>query len=79
MIPVVGLIGITFAFSLGGTVILEQIWSLPGIGTLMLKAIQQRDYPVIQGIIIVLGLLVMLINLVVDLSYAWLNPRIRYQ
>ena len=78
MIPVVGLIGITFAFSLGGTIILEQVWSLPGIGTLMLRAIQQRDYPVIQGIIIVLGLLVMVTNLLVDLSYAWLNPRIRY-
>jgi peptide/nickel transport system permease protein len=75
---VISLIGITFAFSLGGTVILEQIWSLPGIGTLMLKAIQQRDYPVIQGIIIVLGLLVMVTNLIVDLSYGWLNPRIRY-
>ena len=79
MIPVVGLIGITFAFSLGGTVILEQVWSLPGMGTLMLKAIQQRDYPVIQGIILVLGLMVMFTNLIVDLSYAWLNPRIRYQ
>ena len=78
LIPVVSLIGITFAFSLGGTVILEQIWSLPGIGTLMLKAIQQRDYPVIQGIIIVLGLLVMVTNLIVDLSYGWLNPRIRF-
>ena len=44
----------------------------------MLKAIQQRDYPVIQGIILVLGLLVMVTNLLVDLSYAWLNPRIRY-
>ena len=79
MIPVLGLIGVTFAFSLGGTIVLEQVWSLPGVGTLMLKAINQRDYPVIQGIILVLGLFVMLINLLVDLLYAWLNPRIRYQ
>lgn len=78
MIPVVGLIGINFAFALGGTVVLEQIWGLPGMGQLMLTAIKQRDYPVIQGIILFTGGLVMLVNLVVDLSYAWLNPRIRF-
>jgi peptide/nickel transport system permease protein len=78
LIPVVGLIGINFAFALGGTVILEQIWALPGMGALMLVAIKQRDYPVIQGIILVLGLMVMVVNLMVDISYAWLNPRIRF-
>ena len=79
MIPVVSLIGINFAFALGGTVVLEQIWGLPGMGQLMLTAIKQRDYPVIQGVILFTGTLVMIINLFVDLSYGWLNPRIRYR
>ena len=79
LIPVVGLIGINFAFALGGTVILEQIWGLPGMGQLMLTAIKQRDYPVIQGVILFTGILVMLVNLLVDISYGWLNPRIHYQ
>ena len=79
MIPVVSLIGINFAFALGGTVVLEQIWGLPGMGQLMLAAIKQRDYPVIQAVILFTGTLVMIINLLVDLSYGWLNPRIRYR
>ena len=79
MIPVVSLIGINFAFALGGTVVLEQIWGLPGMGQLMLGAIKQRDYPVIQAVILFTGTLVMVINLLVDLSYGWLNPRIRYR
>jgi peptide/nickel transport system permease protein len=79
LIPVVGLIGINFAFALGGTVILEQIFTLPGMGQLMISAIKTRDYPVIQGIILVIGIMVMIVNLLVDLSYGWLNPRIRYR
>ena len=79
MIPVVSLIGINFAFALGGTVVLEQIWGLPGMGQLMLAAIKQRDYPVIQAVILFTGTLVMLVNLLVDLSYGWLNPRIHYR
>jgi peptide/nickel transport system permease protein len=78
MIPVVGLIGVQFAFALGGSVILEQIWGLPGMGNLMLTAVKQRDYPTIQGVILFIGSLVMLVNVLVDLSYGWLNPRIRF-
>ena len=77
MIPVVSLIGVQFAFALGGSVILEQIWGLPGMGNLMLTAVKQRDYPMIQGVILFIGSLVMLVNVLVDLSYGWLNPRIR--
>lgn len=79
LIPVVSLIGIQFAFALGGTVILEQIWGLPGMGQLMLMAVRLRDYPVIQGVILFLGAVVMVVNLLVDLSYGWLNPRIRFE
>ena len=79
LIPVVSLIGIQFAFALGGTVILEQIWGLPGMGHLMLTGVKQRDYTVIQGVILFLGAVVMAVNLLVDLSYGWLNPRIRYE
>lgn len=78
MIPVVGLLGIEFAFALSGSVVIEQIWALPGMGQFMLLAIKQRDYPVIQGVILFTGVMVMLINILVDLAYAWLNPRIRY-
>jgi len=63
---------------LGGVVIIEQIFDWPGIGKLMLNAVYQRDYPLVQGVILVIALLFVLINLVVDILYAYLNPRIRY-
>ena len=79
MIPVVGLIGVQVAFAVGGTVILEQVFTLPGMGHLLINAITTRDYPVVQGIVLVIGVVVMVINLLVDLTYAWLNPKIRYR
>ncbi|HWO94635.1 MAG TPA: ABC transporter permease [Dehalococcoidia bacterium] len=78
MIPVVTLIGLQFSVLLGGTVIIEQIFSLPGVGRLTLEAILQRDYPLIQGSVLFIATLFVLINLVVDVSYAWLDPRIRF-
>jgi peptide/nickel transport system permease protein len=64
---------------IGGSVILEQIFSLPGIGRLLIEAINRRDYPVISGINLVLASFILLINLVVDLAYAYLDPRIQYR
>lgn len=78
MIPVITLVGLQFSVLLGGTVIIEQIFSLPGLGRLTLEAITQRDYPVIQGTVLFIATIFVLMNLLIDLSYAWLDPRIRF-
>ncbi|RLT41037.1 MAG: ABC transporter permease [Chloroflexi bacterium] len=78
LIPVVTLLGLQFAALVGGSVITESMFALPGIGRLLLDAITRRDYPVIQGVVVSVGILVMATNLLVDLSYGYLDPRIRY-
>lgn len=77
LIPVITLIGSQAPILIGGTVILEQIFVLPGMGLLLLDAVNQRDYPVVTGMFFVVGLTVMLINLVVDLSYGLIDPKVR--
>ena len=79
LIPVVTLIGLQAPLLIGGAVIIEQIFVLPGMGSLMLDAVNQRDYPVITGVFLVVGVAVMLINLIVDLSYGLLDPRVRHR
>ena len=78
LIPVVTLVGIETAAIVGGAVIIEQIFVLPGMGLLLLEAVGTRDYPIITGIFLVVGVCVMLINLAVDLSYGLLDPKVRY-
>jgi peptide/nickel transport system permease protein len=78
MIPVVTLFGLQFGVLLGGTVVLESIFSLPGLGTLTLSAVQVKDYPQIQGLVLFFAAVLVLINLLVDISYAWFDPRIRF-
>jgi peptide/nickel transport system permease protein len=78
MIPVVTIMGLQFATLIGGTVIMESIFVLPGMGKFLLDAITWRDYPVIQGINLFLATGVILLNLVIDLLYGFLDPRIRY-
>jgi peptide/nickel transport system permease protein len=75
--PVVTLVGIQFGYLLGGTFIIEQIFSLPGLGTYMLEAISLKDLPVIQGVVLVTALMFVLINLAVDIVYGFLNPKVR--
>ncbi len=77
LIPTTTLVGVQFGFVIGGTVLIETIFSWPGIGQLTLQAFQYRDFPLIQGIVIVYGITVILSNLAVDLAYAFLNPRVR--
>ncbi|HEX4262446.1 MAG TPA: ABC transporter permease [Acetobacteraceae bacterium] len=77
-VPIVTVIGIGFAFLIGGTVVTESVFAIPGVGRLTLDAILRRDYPVIQGIVLLLSFLYVLVNLVVDLSYTLFDPRIRY-
>ncbi len=78
LIPVVTLVGIMVPILFSGTVIIEQIFRLPGMGQLLLEAVVNRDYPVITGIFLITGLLVMLVNLLVDLCYGYLDPKVRY-
>lgn len=75
----VTVLGINLAFLIGGTTIVETIFSIPGLGKLIVESILQRDYPVIQGATLVIGLIVLVINLATDLSYAVLDPRVRYE
>ncbi len=79
LIPVVTLIGLQAPILIGGSVIVEQIFVIPGMGLLLLDAINQRDYPVITGVFLVVGVSVMVINLLVDLSYGLLDPKVRYR
>lgn len=79
LIPVVTLIGLQAPLLIGGTVVMEQIFVIPGMGLLLLDGVYERDYPVISGVFLVVGVAVLLINLLVDLSYGWLDPKVRYQ
>ncbi len=78
LIPIVTITGIQAGYLIGGSVIIEEVFNLNGIGRLMLRAVSQRDYPVIQACIVVIGGGFLLINLMVDLLYAWVDPRIRH-
>jgi peptide/nickel transport system permease protein len=77
-LPVVTIIGIGFALLIGGAVVTESVFALPGLGRLTVDAIIKRDYPVIQGVILVVSGVYVLINLVIDMLYVVLDPRIRY-
>ena len=77
VIPVVTLLGLQFGYLLGGTVVVEEIFSLPGIGRLVLRSISQRDFPLVQGILLVAGVSVVVLNVCVDACYAYLDPRLR--
>ncbi len=78
LIPIVTVVGIQFGTLIGGTVLVEFIFNRPGISTLLFTAIQRRDYPVVQGIVLVTSAMFIGVNLLVDLSYGLLDPRIRY-
>jgi peptide/nickel transport system permease protein len=78
MIPVVTIVGMQLPLLIGGSVVLEQIFNLPGVGRYMLSVINKRDYPVISGINLIMASFVLVINLAVDVTYAFLDPRIHY-
>jgi len=79
LIPVVTVIGLQMGILLGGAVLTEIVFAWPGIGRLLVEAILARDYPVVQGVVLVVAAMFILVNLVVDIIYAYLDPRIRYQ
>ncbi len=78
VLPVITIIGLQFAYLLGGTVIMEKIFFLPGMGSALVDSIIRRDYPVIENIVVLFAFMVLAVNLVIDVLYAWLDPRIRY-
>lgn len=77
-VPIVTIIGAGFALLIGGVVVTESVFNIPGLGRLVVDAVLQRDYPVIQGLILIFSAVYVVINLLVDLSYALFDPRIRY-
>ena len=79
LIPVVTIVGLQLPVLIGGSVVLEQIFTLPGIGLLLIEAINKRDYPIISGINLVMASFILLANLVVDVAYAYLDPRVQFK
>ena len=77
-IPIITSAGLQFGFLLGGVVVIEEVFALPGVGRLLLQAISQRDFPVVQACILTIGLFLIFLNIFVDILYAYLDPRIRF-
>ncbi len=78
MVPVITVMGLNFGGLLGGTVVTESVFAINGVGRMMVRAITSRDFPVVQGAVLLVATTFVLINLLVDLTYALLDPRIRY-
>jgi peptide/nickel transport system permease protein len=79
LIPIVTIVGLQIPVLLGGNIIMEQIFALPGMGLLMIDALNRRNYPIVSGINLFTAMLVLLANLLVDVSYAYLDPRVQYR
>ena len=77
LIPIITMVGIQFGFLLGGSILTESVFSIPGVGRLAVDAIKARDYPVVQGAVVVVAASYVFINLLVDFLYAWVDPRLR--
>jgi peptide/nickel transport system permease protein len=78
LLPVITIVGLQIGYLVGGAVVIENVFTLPGVGRLVVQAIEQRDYPLVQSVVFAVAALVILVNLLVDLCYAWVDPRIRY-
>ncbi len=79
VIPTLTVIGITFALLIGGAVVIETVFNIPGLGRLIISAVLRRDYPVIQGVVLLIAVTYTAVNLLVDLAYVVVDPRVRYQ
>jgi peptide/nickel transport system permease protein len=77
LVPILTVVGIGFGLSLGGALVIEQVFSLPGVGRLVIGAVLRRDWPIIQGGLLVISLVFVLVNLLVDVLYLWVDPRLR--
>ena len=79
MLPIITVVGLQFGYLIGGAVLTEHVFQWPGLGELVLDAVRSRDYPLVQGAILLIALGFFVVNLLVDLAYAWLDPRVRYE
>lgn len=79
LVPIITVAGVQIGYILGGTVVVEKVFSLPGMGRLLVDTMIQRDYPVVQGIILVYALIFVMVNFIVDILYGFIDPRIRYE
>ena len=77
-IPIITIIGIGIALLIGGVVVTESVFNIPGLGRLTIDAVLRRDYPIIQGVILVFSAAYVIVNLLIDIAYSFLDPRIRY-
>ncbi|MEX2542123.1 MAG: ABC transporter permease [Trueperaceae bacterium] len=78
MIPVITVLGVQVGYLLSGVVVIEQVFAIPGLGRLIIGAVNERNYPLVQGVILVVTTIFVLVNLLVDLAYAWIDPRVEY-
>jgi peptide/nickel transport system permease protein len=78
LIPVVTLLGMSVGIVIGGSVLIETVFNIPGMGRLAVDAILNQDYPIVQGVVLTIATAVAATNLLVDISYGWIDPRIRY-
>src|SRR5207249_2357855 len=78
MIPVLTILGLQVAGLIGGNILLERIFNIPGIGLLSVTSIQNNDLPVVAGVVLAVAILIVLANLLIDVAYGWFDPRIRY-
>jgi peptide/nickel transport system permease protein len=79
LIPVVTVLGLQYGILLGGAVVVETVFARPGIGRLAVNAILAKDYPMVQGVVLFSAVIYVLVNLIVDITYGWLDPRIHYE
>jgi ABC-type dipeptide/oligopeptide/nickel transport system permease component len=79
LMPTTTLLGLQFGYLVGGTVVVETVFAIPGMGQLLFQSITARDYPVVQAITVISAFMVVLVNLLVDLSYSFLDPRVTYE
>jgi peptide/nickel transport system permease protein len=79
LIPVITLISISLSHVIGGSVLIETVFNIPGMGRLLITSVLNKDYPYVQGIILIFAVTILLLNIIVDISYGWLDPRIRYE
>ena len=79
LIPVVTMMGLQFGFLLGGSIVVEKVFNWPGLGRLLVDAVDMRDFPVLQACVLLFSFEFIVINLIVDVLYGWINPTIRYK
>ena len=78
LIPVITILGLQVGLVFGGSVVIETVFNIPGMGRLMVYGVFEQDYQIVQAGVLIMGIIVILTNLIVDISYGWLDPRIRY-